>query len=219
MTNNLDKVYSDVIIAHPAFLYAFEQVFSRRITLAGTWNYHTSSYDLDPKAFDRAKLVIFSGGEDISPAIYGEKNRYSSIQPNRDAIEMAVLKHALPLGKKILGVCRGHQLVNAGLGGKLVQDIQFELGMSHNSNHELEYLNKESVVATYFERVNSMHHQGVITVGNGLEPTTFWNGVYESCESDTIITVQFHPEFMDYNAQSFFNYIASWANLQSNIGG
>ena len=130
-------------------------------------------------------------------------------------MELMVLKTALELNKKILGVCRGHQLINAYLGGKLVQDLKMDLNEVHGGYHELVLLTDKSLVLPYFlDGVNSMHHQGVIVPGNGLVPTSFYNGVYESCESDNIITVQFHHEFMNnQQSKNFFNQIKLWANL------
>jgi len=203
-----------VIVATYQFKGSFERSLKMEIKVCGKFDYENRKIIIDNEALEEASLVIFTGGEDINPNIYGEENKYSSYSDRRDEIELKVFKKAFIMGKKILGVCRGHQLINACLGGKLVQDINRQLGQSHESYHNLNILEKSSKIANLFPKdVNSMHHQGVISSGNGLVPTTFYNGVYESCESEQIITTQFHPEFMDYNSKDFFNFIKSWANL------
>ena len=166
---------------------------------------------------DEAKLVIFTGGADINPAIYRQKNRHSMFNPLRDTAEIEVLRRALSMGKKVLGVCRGHQLINAWLGGELVQDIGIELNTVHGSDHALEVVDESGVIPNIYNEVNSMHHQGVIKVGEGLRATTYWKGIYESTEGDNILTVQFHPEWM-YTHNTFaeitlWDYLDVWAKL------
>jgi putative glutamine amidotransferase len=161
-----------------------------------------------------AKLVIFTGGEDIYPGIYGQENTYSYFNFERDIAEIVILEYALSLNKKILGICRGHQLINAYLGGDLAQDLRVCLKQDHEHYHDLDILEKGGKITDIFTKVNSIHHQGVTKAGNGLVATSFYKGVIESCESDSIITTQFHPEFMGgEEVDNFFEYIKSWANL------
>lgn len=173
------------------------------------------------QALEGAELVIFTGGSDINPSIYGQANKYSSFNPERDTAEIEVLRRSLALGKKILGVCRGHQLINAYLGGILVQDIPTQLNVLHDADHNLEIVNEGGVIPNLFDRVNSMHHQGVVKCGEGLVPTTYWKGVYESTENKQILTVQFHPEWMpDHKnslGMSLWGFLATWAHLGDEI--
>jgi len=158
-------------------------------------------------------LIIFTGGSDINPEIYGQENIYSYFNSKRDGVELDILRVALELNKKILGICRGHQLINAYLGGYLIQDIETQLGTPHYGGHEIEVLEPDTIVTSSFKYVNSLHHQGVPVdgLGKGLTGTSFYNGVYESTENENIITVQFHPEFMGSNSSKFFEKIKSWA--------
>jgi len=83
-------------------------------------------------------LIIFSGGEDINPRIYGESITYTrGISTERDKIELDILSKAMALNIKIFGVCRGHQLINAKLGGKLLQDLFMgqKPSLHHSSPH------------------------------------------------------------------------------------
>ena len=129
-----------------------------------------------------------------------------------------MLRKALQMGKKILGVCRGHQIINAYLGGLLVQDITAQLNSVHEHEHELEILDAGGLIPNVFSGVvNSMHHQGVVKCGLGLTPTTYWKGVFESTESDHILTTQFHPEWMSSHDNALgldlWDVLTSWAHL------
>ena len=201
-TNNIKNPIKDIAVATHPFLTSFERAFNQKISVICD----------DMYAFDDAKLIIFTGGGDISPYIYGEDNWASYGSSVRDFVELKILDMCLKSNKKILGVCRGHQLINAYFGGKLVQDLFRGLGVSHNGHHELIYLTQESIIGKFFQNgVNSMHHQGVIEVGDGLIPTSEYEGVYESCEGENILTVQFHPESMvGKDTEEFFEYLKEW---------
>ena len=170
---------------------------------------------------ENAKLVIFTGGADINPAIYGQANKFSHFMPERDTAEIEVLRRCLIMGKKMLGVCRGHQLINAYLGGMLVQDITTQLNVVHEADHELEVIDNAGMIPNVFSVVNSIHHQGVVRCGEGLTPTTYWKGVYESTENEHILTVQFHPEWMEYHDNALginlWEVLAAWAHLGDEI--
>lgn len=60
------------------------------------------------RRIEEADLVLFEGGEDVSPNLYGEPVHPATyISPNRDKAEVALFKKAHSLGKKLLGICRG----------------------------------------------------------------------------------------------------------------
>ena len=108
-------------------------------------------------------LIIFSGGSDISSRFYGEPITYTrGVDHERDKIESDILDKALLLGIKVFGVCRGHQLINAKLGGKLVQDLFMgqKPNIIHSSPHPLEKVSSD-IFLKDIDVVNSLHHQGV----------------------------------------------------------
>lgn len=187
-------------IAYDAFTHSFKHYFPD-IEVIRRYS--------DVKNYD---LIIFSGGEDINPSIYGNRNLYSrGINPERDDTERSILIVALDIGKKILGVCRGHQLINAVRGGKLLQDIYIQSKAFHEGFHPLEVTYPNSITGSSFTEVNSLHHQGVINSGAGLKATSYYKKIIESTESQNIISVQFHPEFMvDKQADLFFDKIYRW---------
>jgi GMP synthase-like glutamine amidotransferase len=177
-------------IAYNAFFSSFEQFFPGLELI-------------NPKKKPEYDLIIFSGGEDINPCIYGQSNKSSSYSENRDNIEKSILHNAIDYGVKMLGVCRGHQLINAVLGGSLIQDL-YTVGAPHKGNHGFDF-NRQTWIPGI---VNSMHHQGVIQPGRGMNIVATHKGVIEATASNNIISVQWHPEFM--GDIEFFNFIKSW---------
>lgn len=186
-------------LAYPAFKKCFQVYYPDLIVI-----------DRDTKKTRECDLIIFSGGEDLNPEIYGQSNTASyGVNDERDHIERDIFYMAMDEGKKVLGVCRGHQLINALSGGNLVQDIR----PVHPGFHPIEILKNFSILNLSYtsKMVNSMHHQGVTRTGRGAQPTSAFNNLVESCESDRIISVQFHPEFsVGEEPINFFKYITLW---------
>ena len=99
-----------------------------------------------------ADIVVWTGGEDISPSLYGEKplsGTYFSVK--RDESDLATIEEAYKAGKFLIGICRGAQLLNVvPNGGRLWQDVN-----NHGSNiHKCFDTLKGSYVT-----LNSVHHQ------------------------------------------------------------
>jgi len=92
---------------------------------------------------EEADGIIFPGGPDIPPALYGEKTRLTTVieNPPRHRFEISLLVHLLgsprapalrPLLERrprflVLGLCLGMQSLNVASGGTLVQDIPSQL--------------------------------------------------------------------------------------------
>lgn len=158
----------------------------------------------------KADLVIFPGGCDVHPSRYMEYNKYSFCDEERDSIEMDILSYCIKANKKVLGVCRGLQLVYAYYGNHLIQDIKFELGKSHPSRHELDIINSpiKSAIRT---TVNSLHHQGVrfeTASTKDLFIGAVYDNIIEAAYNANTILVQYHPEFM--MDKEFFDFIRRW---------
>ncbi|MBR9912447.1 MAG: type 1 glutamine amidotransferase [Gammaproteobacteria bacterium] len=69
--------------------------------------------------------VIIGGGDDIEPQHYGESGDAGvTYDPERDALEMDIIRRALAARVPIMGICRGAQLLNVVLGGNLWRDIR-----------------------------------------------------------------------------------------------
>ncbi|HEY8424904.1 MAG TPA: gamma-glutamyl-gamma-aminobutyrate hydrolase family protein [Limnochordales bacterium] len=158
--------------------------------------------------------LLLAGGGDVDPAHFGEdpSPHLGSVDPERDAVELALARRALELDLPILGICRGMQVLNVAAGGSLYQDIgtQVPHAIQHRQSaprwyplHEVR-LEPESLVGRIFQvesvRVNSFHHQAVRTVAPSFRVAAkSRDAVIEAVESRAhafAVGVQWHPECM-----------------------
>lgn len=154
--------------------------------------------------------LLLCGGDDIEPGLYGQENCGSAgIDPQRDERELALLSAFLAARKPILAICRGHQLLNVGLGGSLIQDLDSSLlpfhriseGQTGDRPHSIRTKPGSILHHLYGEVfcVNSYHHQAADAVPQDLVASA-WSesGVVEALEHKTlpVLGVQFHPERM-----------------------
>jgi anthranilate/para-aminobenzoate synthase component II len=91
-------------------------------------------------------VVIFSGGADVSPELYGERNVGSYCNPTRD--EYCVGLFEAFKGPKI-GICRGAQFLNVVSGGRMWQDVD-----NHGRSH---LVRDQRSLKEYY--CTSTHHQ------------------------------------------------------------
>ena len=172
--------------------------------------------DLRP-IYDRLDGILIPGGADVDPSIYGEA-RHECCEvsdPPRDRVELQLIRWALEEGKPVLGICRGIQLINLAAGGSLYQDLaaQLEGSVKHDYfpgqgfardalTHEVT-VEEGSRLAGVFGagrlRVNSMHHQAINRLGDGLvvSARSTDDGVIEAVEVPShpfMVGVQWHPE-------------------------
>ena len=156
--------------------------------------------------------LLLAGGGDVEPSRFGQENAGSAeIDLARDDAELALAKAYLEAGKPILGICRGHQVLNIALGGTLIQDLGTVGNLFHQKLPEAKEdklhpvrCGENSLLYRLYgplAMVNSFHHQAVDHLGQGLKATA-WSegGIVEAMEHETlpIISVQFHPERMSY---------------------
>lgn len=98
-----------------------------------------------------SNLVVFTGGEDVSPSLYGEPEHPRTMtNPKRDAREMDMFNTATRLKKHIIGICRGSQFTCVASGGRLVQHQENPLHL-----HPIQTSDERSVLIT------STHHQAM----------------------------------------------------------
>lgn len=101
------------------------------------------------KSMKSADVVLFTGGEDINPGIYGEPvGKYTSFNTSRDIKEMDAFDEAKKLNLPMLGICRGAQLLCALSGGRLIQH-----------QHNPSYMHDITTVEGDIIPMSSMHHQ------------------------------------------------------------
>ena len=159
--------------------------------------------------------VLFTGGGDLDPKMYGQvKSDYcGEINETRDQMETYLFREAVINQRKpALGICRGLQLFNVMLGGSLYQDIPAEYSKEINHYagppydvhvHPVRIL-PESPLGKLMgsERldVNSNHHQGINKLAKELEIMALADdGVVEAVympERPYVWAVQWHPELL-----------------------
>ena len=148
--------------------------------------------------------LILCGGVDLNPTLYKEEiNGAVDINNERDAHEMMLLDAFVKAGKPVFGICRGCQLINVYFGGTLHQHL--DNTVLHRSGKELDREHEaEAVAGSLMEKlcgkrcvVNSVHHQAVKKLGDGLVVTQKSDdGIIEAYNHSRlpIIAVQWHPE-------------------------
>lgn len=159
--------------------------------------------------------VLFTGGQDVDPAMYGSTMSPHCNPPvaGRDEMEAIVFNHAV-IDKNLpaLGICRGTQLINVMLGGTLYQDIPTEIPDTlphrqteppHLPTHKVSVLSGTPLAGLFSDStlsVNSFHHQSIKKISDKLLPMCYSpdqiiEGVFAP-DKDFLWGVQWHPELM-----------------------
>lgn len=157
----------------------------------------------DPACGDSCDALLLPGGDDVDPARYGQRvNGSCGIDPARDEREFAALARFCALGKPVLGICRGLQVINVAFGGTLHQDIAGHSQLASGVDGVHASRTKDVLLAALYGAeisVNSAHHQCVDRLGGGLRAVQWaHDGVIEAVRhaSLPVFAVQWHPERM-----------------------
>lgn len=196
--------------------------YARAVLHAGGLPIHLP-LDADPREFlPLLDGLILTGGADIAPERYGHDNTASETEVQRDEIEFALLDGAIAGEIPVLGICRGLQLVNVHAGGTLHQDVpehaRFDLEPGARV-HDI-FFETESRLGLMYRgaaSVNSLHHQTVDEVGQGLLVTArSMDGTVEAVEMEgaDVIAVQWHPEMLD-EPEPVFDWLVKRARSRS----
>jgi len=158
--------------------------------------------------------LLVSGGPDVNPLLYGEepKPALETVQAERDAYELVAIRAAAELGKPILGICRGLQVMNVSFGGTLYQDLgqkgpdvlkHSQRARRDVATHSVALVADTllyNILQTKTIQVNSFHHQAPKTVAPGFVISALSpDGVIEALENPRfgfMLGVQWHPESM-----------------------
>lgn len=183
-----------------------------------------------PTSTDRAVLaeavrrtdgVLLTGGDDINPELYGEKpprKIAKTIEQTpdggaRDLRELILIQEIFAQRKPVLGICRGHQMMQVAFGGRLLADLpqQHPSDVNHRRLDQPLALVHEATLTpgslvskickTSVLGVNSTHHQGVLDPAEPFVATARADdGIVEVMELKDknllpfYLSVQFHPE-------------------------
>jgi gamma-glutamyl-gamma-aminobutyrate hydrolase PuuD len=161
------------------------------------------------ETLDALDGIVFSGGADVDPSIYGADPHPETDAPQarRDAGELSLLTGALERDLPTLAICRGFQLLNVARGGDLVQHLPEKVGHDVHkqvpgvfAEHPVEVKGGTRLAAIVGARgeVTSHHHQAIGRLGDGLVETAWAaDGTLEACEDPSqrfTLGVQWHPE-------------------------
>ena len=161
--------------------------------------------------------IVFTGGEDFAPAYFGEEEHehLGEVNVNRDTYDLTLFKLASDRNIPTLGICRGLQLINVGMGGTLYQDLpsqkpsdinhrQQEAGtVATHSVSVVEGSLMHQILGEKEIQVNTFHHQAIKKLAPGLKIVGWANDsvpeMIEAYPNRQILGTQFHPEIFTAN--------------------
>jgi gamma-glutamyl-gamma-aminobutyrate hydrolase PuuD len=161
------------------------------------------------EALDALDGLIFSGGSDLDPELYGEEAHAETvgIVRERDDFELDLMRAALARDVPLLAICRGSQVLNVALGGGLEQHVPDRVAADTHKHtpgvfaeHEVDVLDGTKLASVVGRRsaVKSHHHQGYGKLGTGLrEAAQAEDGTIEALEDPNrrfTLGVLWHPE-------------------------
>lgn len=186
--------------------------FAERLAELGATTVVLPTHPASIEALDRVDALILSGGVDVDPSHYGAAPHplLGALDRRRDRIELAMAQRALAQGLPLLGVCRGLHVINVALGGTLHQHL--DTTPTHNVGdragegvHGIATVGDGVMRHLYGDgtNVNSLHHQGVERLGEGLVVGAVApDGVIEALEpadpAVALLAVQWHPELLEH---------------------
>jgi len=170
--------------------------------------------------------LLLAGGTDMDPSRYGQPNQGSrDLEPERDALETEAWNVAAEQATPVFGICRGFQVINVLMGGKLLQDVAGHAGPAWGDGPALRHplrlapgsrlarILSPSNVGGGVVSVNSYHHQavgrsdladGLVAAGWSPSPV---GDIVEAVESRDpgrlVLAVQCHPERTESTPPAF----------------
>ncbi len=201
---SLSNQYTDAVIAAGGLPQVFPATTSRAILA---------------EAVRRCGGVLMTGGDDIDPKLYAAHlpralaKTVGPLAPERDLWETDLVAEIFSQKKPLLGICRGHQMLNVALGGTLLVDIPSQRPNALNHRrmdrkakavHQVA-IAPQSLLGKITGRpslgVNSTHHQAIGRLAPALRAVAqSADGIIEAVELKQpgrgrfLLGVQFHPE-------------------------
>jgi putative glutamine amidotransferase len=168
----------------------------------------------EPTPAETAELVegldglVIAGGADVDPARYGQQ-AHAVLQPprpDRDDLELALVRAAVSADLPLLGVCRGMQVMAVAAGGVLEQHLPDVVGHAGHcpvpgeyATHAVRTAQGSRLRSVLGDRVDvpTYHHQGVAAHPGYVATAWTDDGVVEGIEAPSArfrVGVQWHPE-------------------------
>ena len=191
--------------------------YARHVEIAGGIPVYLTR-DGSPEILERLDGLLLSGGADIDPANYDADPdpNLGPLERGRDTREFALLDVAAEASMPVFGICRGIQVLNVHAGGTLHQHVADHARQDQPCDREIHRVHFEegSLSSRLYGSeigVNSLHHQAVDQLGDGLRAVG-WSDAgpdgethIEALESadGRILGVQWHPEMMEQPDPAF----------------
>lgn len=153
--------------------------------------------------------LIVGGGDDISAHLYGgEIVPDVRLDPERDDLEIRLMRRVLPGRIPVLGICRGAQMLNVAAGGNLIADIysldapppKLRTILPRKTVTLVQGSRLARIAKLKWFRVNALHHQAIDRLGTDLKVVARDKAlIVQAIEADGKpfrIGVQWHPELL-----------------------
>lgn len=164
--------------------------------------------DID-RLVDKLDGLIAGGGDDISAQLYGgEIVADVRLDPDRDSLEIGLMRRMLPGRIPVLGICRGAQMLNVAAGGNLIADIytldapppKLRTILPRKTVTLVHGSMLARIIQLRWMRVNALHHQAIDRLGDGLKVVARDKALIvqaiEASGKPFRIGVQWHPELL-----------------------
>ena len=190
--------------------------FRKSIKDAGGVPVFFAEYTLDQKMAEKYM-------KSVDALLVGGKTAKDTV--GRNKYDRILIKEAIRQGKPVLGICLGHQNINAALGGttekidknyqttikhKFKDETGYNVGLNTEA-HNMVISDKESnlfkILGAENVMVNTSHNFSTYKIGDGLKVVAVADdGVVEAIEGKHIMGVQFHPEYL-YGAHDIQKFL------------
>jgi gamma-glutamyl-gamma-aminobutyrate hydrolase PuuD len=196
--------------------------YTASVTRAGGLPVPIPPLDGSTELLDLLDGLVFTGGSDLNPAMYGQEPHPESVgfHDERDRAELALIREALQRDMPVLGICRGMQLLNVALGG----DLHQHLGSATHKGPPGRYTFHEVTVDPGTRladvlgagtRTHSCHHQAPDRLGTGLRQSArAEDGTVEAVELPSArftVGVLWHPEEDEVRGAPLFRELVTQA--------
>jgi len=175
--------------------------------------------------FEEADIIVFGGGADIDPSLYGEEaHPYTHTSPSREKIEIEAFRKAQAMGKFCLGICRGGQLLNALSGGSMYQHVEGHSAGHHEMtdvrtgqtlwtssiHHQMMRPSKDAIIVAVCKARGSVEwmHEGEVRRVSFKDRLAIDDPEVVFYPTTRSLCVQGHPEIMTKEMSPFRDYVA-----------